>query len=90
MLAQSLANIPVTIRLWRLRQIHLKIDESGGLTIRRCVVVLFAHMHLPDIAGDVGSFCEVRPGPPIVGSQRCGHGLFDIEYVGYDDVGTGM
>ena len=29
--------------------------------IRHCVVVSFAHMDLPDIAGDVGSFCEVRP-----------------------------
>ena len=29
--------------------------------IRRCVVMPFAQMHLTDIAGDVGSSCEVHP-----------------------------
>ena len=39
----------------------MRIDESGGYTIRCRVVVPFAHMHPKDIAGNVGSSCEVRP-----------------------------
>ena len=60
-MAQSLANVPHTIRLWRLGQIQLRVDERGRYTIRRCVVIPFAQMHLTDIAGDVGSSCEVHP-----------------------------
>ena len=26
----------------------------------------------------------------MVESQRCGHGLFNIGYVGYDEIGTSM
>ena len=59
-IAQSLANIPHTICLWKPGQIQLRVDESGGHTIRRRVVVPFTHMHLTDIAGDVSSSCEVR------------------------------
>ena len=57
---QRLANVLHTIRLWRLEQIQLRIDERGGYTIRCHVVVPFAPMHLTDVVGDVGSSCEAR------------------------------
>ena len=61
------------------RQIQLRLDKSGGYTIRRRVVVPL--VHLPDIAGDVG--------PELEGS------VADADYSisgmsGYDDIGTRM
>ena len=55
--------------------------------IRRCVVGPFAHMHHTDIAGDVGSSCEVRPWLEA--------SVADTDYSilgmsGYDNIGTSM
>ena len=79
-MAQNFANVPHTIRLWKLGQIQLRIDESGG-ALCSCAVCTYVTSRI---------LRDVLQGTPIVGSQRCGHGLFYIGHVGYDDVGTGM